>query len=185
VTFLKGEKMDSDLYTKIDVKIKTDRIVGGTPKSKSVIEAWQKAVGATKDQTQKMVDEMGDQVITDEEMQENIEKAWTGFRKDEKGLYIEGRQIKAMLKESGNVTGITRTFSGSKNFITNGVFIYPKRSTWERMNQTDMKKLYATLRTPLVNVALLKDMITLTRQNYHLRSLLLRESIKTCSPSES
>lgn len=97
-----------------------DRINGGIPKSKDLIRKWQEAIGGTPDQAEKTIEEMGN------ELEEKIESCWNGFKSDPKiGLYVEARQVKAMLKESANVTGVTTKIKGARNFITNGIFIKP------------------------------------------------------------
>jgi len=102
----------SDLFTRYRIAIRmANKIMGGTPKDPKVIEGWIKSViGADRgDEMRAMVlrtmMEMGhdiDEGATTEQLDEAIkntagEKSTNGFKRDEHGLYIEGRQIKAML----------------------------------------------------------------------------------------
>lgn len=98
-----------------------DKVVGGIPKSKEMIERWLQARKKPEliDQT---VAEMGDQ------LDETIDTMWTGFKADEKGLYIETRQIKAMFKEAANVIRHAIGFKGfMKARVAEKVFIYPDK----------------------------------------------------------
>ena len=98
-----------------------DRIVGGIPKSKEMIEGWLTARDKPEliDQT---VQEMGNQ------LNETIETMWTGFKSDDEGLYIEGRQIKAMFKEAANIIRRAIGFDGfMRARVAEKVFITPDR----------------------------------------------------------
>lgn len=59
------------------------------------------------------------------------QKQTTGFKRGEQGLYVEARQVKAMLKESTNVIfggerwGATR--KGPKAFVAERAFVEPER----------------------------------------------------------
>lgn len=59
------------------------------------------------------------------------EKQTCGFKVDDEGLYIEDRQIKAMLKESTNVLFAGerwgKTKKGPKSFVAERVFVRPRR----------------------------------------------------------
>ena len=98
-----------------------DKIVGGIPKSKEMIEGWLKSRGMD-DLVDQTVEQMGDQ------LDETIDTMWTGFKSDDEGLYIESRQIKAMFKEAAN---IIRHAIGFKGFmrarVAEKVFIAPSR----------------------------------------------------------
>ena len=98
-----------------------DKIVGGIPKSAEMIVGWLKARKRSEliDQT---IEEMGDQ------LDETIDTMWTGFKADEKGLYIETRQIKAMFKEAANIIRHAIKFQGfMRARVAEKVFIYPDR----------------------------------------------------------
>lgn len=100
-----------------------EKLCGGIPKTAKLIEGW---LAAQKppltDLSAPTAAEMGCDLMEAEE------RAWTGFKFQEGiGYYIESRQIKAMLKESANVTGVTTKIKGAKNFISNGLFVKPDK----------------------------------------------------------
>jgi hypothetical protein len=83
-------------------------IVGGTPSDPKVAEGWIKTkMGVTDEaQLQALVAEtMLERGVTAEEAIKivNSMKNLNGFKRDDTGLYIEGRQLKAALKEAANI----------------------------------------------------------------------------------
>lgn len=83
-------------------------IAGGTPTDPNVAEGWLKAkLGAEKDDLirQMVAETMVERGVTAEEATQlvNAQKNLNGFKRDGKGLYIEGRQLKAALKEAVSV----------------------------------------------------------------------------------
>jgi len=87
-------------------------VLGGIPKSKDVIAKWvesrAKKKGKLPEEIQKLVEKISDEVYVGEEG--DIDRLWTTFKADEKGLYIEDRNIKAMLREAATTLGF---FKGS------------------------------------------------------------------------
>jgi len=86
------------------VKIKVPRIAGGIPKDPEMMETWVNATNKKKseEERKKIVEATKEQMeaVTDEVCKKN----GTGFKSEEgKGLYIEGRQLKSMLKEAANI----------------------------------------------------------------------------------
>ena len=126
------------MYVFYEVKITIlDKICGGIPKAKDVIEKWVevrvKGPEAQKEIIKETVEAMGDQLT-----EEKIASMWTGFKRDERGPYIEARQVMALLKESANILkGLKpKTGKGSKpviniaNFrarLAERVFVEPNR----------------------------------------------------------
>lgn len=122
-----------------------DKIMGGTPKAGDVIEGWlrAKAGATTEDEVTAMtvatlaqtlgVDpasaQFSDLVKASEEVADV--KSLNGFKRDDLGLYIEGRAVKAMLKECTNIVyagekwGPTR--KGARNFLAERVFVAEDR----------------------------------------------------------
>jgi hypothetical protein len=84
-------------------------IAGGTPTDPKVAEAWLKTkLGPTKDELirEAVAKTMVDRQIGMEEATQEVDslKHLNGFKRDaEHGLYIEGRQLKAAIKEAVNV----------------------------------------------------------------------------------
>lgn len=82
-------------------------IAGGTPTDQKVAEGWLRTkLGAKDDLLREMVAEtMVERGVTAEEAATIVDtnKHLNGFKRDENGLYIEGRQLKAALKEAASV----------------------------------------------------------------------------------
>lgn len=91
-----------------EARIKLDRICGGIPSDPKVAKGWlESKLGAKDDLIRDMVAEvMAERGISAEEAADvvDIRKHLNGFKRTQDGLlYIEGRQVKAMLKESANI----------------------------------------------------------------------------------
>ncbi|GAA0975904.1 hypothetical protein Q7689_00550 [Nocardiopsis tropica] len=82
-------------------------IAGGTPSDPKVAEGWLKTKLADKDDLirEKVAEVMIERGITADEAAREVDtlKHLNGFKRDENGLYIEGRQLKAALKEAASV----------------------------------------------------------------------------------
>jgi hypothetical protein len=90
------------------VELHVTSIAGGTPADPKVAEAWLKTKLADKDDliraavAETMVNRELDADTAREEVERN--RHMVGFKRDpEHGLYIEGRQVKAMIKEAGSI----------------------------------------------------------------------------------
>lgn len=81
-------------------------IAGGTPTDPNVAEGWIKTkLGAKDDLLREMVAEtMVERGVTADEAAKLVDtqKHLNGFKRDENGLFIEGRQLKAALKEAAS-----------------------------------------------------------------------------------
>ena len=94
-----------------------DKLVGGVPRDPKLIEGWLRSRAGIEDAQEirqamiRTLAELGVDVQADmsfEQLEQAAEvlaarKQTTGFKVDERGLYIESRQVKAMLKESTNI----------------------------------------------------------------------------------
>lgn len=111
--------MEAELYQKYAVEIRIrDKLLGGKPKTEKLIEGWLKSRG--REQTlEKEVQEID--VVKEEK------KAWTGFKKDGKGLYLDSYQIKGMVKEVVKVLKLAGKHRGLAGLIQSGFFVYPAR----------------------------------------------------------
>lgn len=113
------------------------RIAGGTPTDPKVAEGWLKTkLGIDKDD---LIREMVAEVMVERGVQADeateivsANKHLNGFKRDESGLYIEGRQLKAALKEAcsiavaaGKLTGRGwgKTNKGLLSYFAEHVFI--------------------------------------------------------------
>jgi hypothetical protein len=132
----------SDLFTRYRIAIRmANKIMGGTPKDPKVIEGWIKTkMGIEQgDELRAMVArtmiDMGHDLSEDPTVAQLdaaiaasvADKSTNGFKRDAAGLYIEGRQIKALLKENISIVyGKARfgpTLKGGKGFLAERVFV--------------------------------------------------------------
>jgi len=91
------------MWIKFEVETQIrNRIIGGIPKNPEMIKAWLQSRGLG-DLEEKTKAELADQLT---------EGQWQGFKKDDNGLYIEARQVKAMLKEAANIVRHVIKFKG-------------------------------------------------------------------------
>jgi hypothetical protein len=119
-------------------QIKVTRICGGVPNDPHIAKSWlEKKLGVTDDEQlqklvlQTMVEREG--ITRDEAVKEVIHKtSVNGFKADESGLYVEGRQLKACLKEGISVavaagkvkaTGWGTTKKWITNYFPEHVFV--------------------------------------------------------------
>lgn len=83
------------------------RLVGGVPTDPRVAEGWLRSKLADKDDLirEMVAKTMIERGITAEEATSEVDvlRHLNGFKRNENGLYIEGRQLKAALKEATNV----------------------------------------------------------------------------------
>jgi hypothetical protein len=135
-----------DLFTVYGVRIAVrDRLMGGVPMNPAVVEGWLRSrAGLTEREelrrlTLKTLIEMGHEMpaeATDDEIDGALKKIagiknTVGFKRDENGLYLESRCVKAGLKESVNILfagekwGATR--KGPKSFFAERVFVNPTK----------------------------------------------------------
>lgn len=117
-------------------------IAGGTPTDEKVAEGWIKTkLGPTSDENiqQLVAETMLERGVTAEEAVPlvNAQKNLNGFRRDSiGGLYVEGRQLKAALKEAVSVAvaadkvaqrGWGKTNKGILGFLAEHVFVVEDR----------------------------------------------------------
>lgn len=148
-------KKRTDTFVVYDVEIQIeDRILGGIPKHPKVIEAWIRTKAGIEDDMEarqlmlKTLRERGADIPEDASYEDMVKasediagsKQAVGFKFDEKGLYIEDRQVKAMLKEGVNILyagqrfgkiteGVGKGYAGKgpKNFFAERLFVGPGR----------------------------------------------------------
>ena len=120
-------------------------LMGGVPKDPKIIEGWLRTKTMVTDEEElrqmaiRTMRELGADVSEGMTYEEAVtaaeamavEKHTNGFKSDEKGLYIEGRQVKAMLKENVNIvyagTKKGQTRKGAKNYAAERVFVEEER----------------------------------------------------------
>lgn len=115
------------------------RLYGGLPKNPDIIQGFLKGKGVPEDDESKRLAEKIKKEVgtTEEELEEAEERMWTTFKRDERGLFIETRQIKAMLKEAVGETEMYKQpgLMGLKSRVGGSVF--PKGQGGE-----DLTRLY-------------------------------------------
>jgi hypothetical protein len=136
----------SNLFARYRVSLRfTDRIMGGTPKDPKVIEGWIKTKMKVPEGAElralvaRTMLEMGHDIATDptiEQLDAAIaasvaSKNTNGFKADASGLYIESRQVKAMLKECANIVYSKQKFGPSgkfaKGYVAERIFVEEDR----------------------------------------------------------
>lgn len=90
------------------VELLVGRIAGGTPTDPKVAEGWLKTkLGIDKDDLirEAVAEVMAERGVTADEATRIVDanKHLNGFKRDDAGLYIEGRQVKAAIKEAASV----------------------------------------------------------------------------------
>jgi hypothetical protein len=116
-------------------------IAGGVPTDPKVAEGWLKTkLGASKDDIihEQVAQVMVDRGVTADEAATvvNENRHLNGFKRDERGLYIEGRQLKAAIKEAASVAvaagkltqrGWGKTNKGLLGYLAEHVFVVEDR----------------------------------------------------------
>lgn len=116
-------------------------IAGGTPTDPKVAEGWLRTkLGIDKDELirEQIAQVMVERGVTADEATAIVDtnKHLNGFKRDEQGLYIEGRQLKAALKEAASVAvaagklngrGWGKTNKGLLSYLAEHVFVVEER----------------------------------------------------------
>lgn len=110
-------------------------ICGGTPTDPKVAEGWLRTKMADKDDLirQMVAETMTERGVTAEEATEAVmvDKHLNGFKRDSEGLYIEGRQLKAAIKEAANIRWPKDRWGpsnkGTRSFFAEHVFVLEDR----------------------------------------------------------
>lgn len=117
------------------------RIAGGTPTDPKVAEGWLRTkLGVDKDDLirEQVAQVMVERGVTADEATKIVDtsKHLNGFKRDEQGLYIEGRQLKAALKEAASVAvaagklngrGWGKTNKGLLSYLAEHAFVVEER----------------------------------------------------------
>lgn len=128
---------------KFEGRLLVPTIAGGTPTDKKVAEGWLRSkLGTDKEE---VIQEMAIKAMIERGVDPNSEEAaaeininrhLNGFKKDEDGLFIEGRQLKACLKEAANIAvaadklkgkGWGKTNKGLLSFFSEHMFVVEDR----------------------------------------------------------
>jgi hypothetical protein len=133
-----------------------ERLVGGIPvlpegQRANAYESWARGQGVEPSDAE----ELADKLAEDPDMPvaaEEIEGLHTGFRADEKGIYIEARQVKAMIREASQRLGLIKRVRGTRQVIQHDVHVRAKDGTqklyfgMERPTGTDQRAISVVTR---------------------------------------
>lgn len=112
---------DSHLYNTVHVKIKfRERVYGGIPKTSELIDNYVSSKFGVES------GDLAEQLKKEVDLLEETEKITTGFKQEDGKPYLCDYQFKAMLKQAANRLKITIKKRGSKQDITDGLFMDPK-----------------------------------------------------------
>jgi hypothetical protein len=108
---------------RVEMKVR-DKILGGIPKNTELLVPWLMGRGNPKP----VAEEIAAQVAKEADVSAEAEKAWTTFKGNEKeGYYIEGRQVKAMLKDATRYSQLTSQIPGLTSKVAHDITIDPDR----------------------------------------------------------
>lgn len=134
------DKFQSDAWPyRFKGRLRAGKIMGGTPSDPKVAEGWLKAK-LLKGGSEAALQEATAQLMLDRQITDPQEaitavnelKHLNGFKRNEHGLYVEGRQLKAALKEAASVAvaagkldlrGWGKTSKSLVNFLAEHVFV--------------------------------------------------------------
>jgi len=134
----------ANLFARYAVRVVfRDKLLGGVPREPRLIEGWLRSRAGLSDQDEvrhmmlRTLDELGvavDASMTFEQLEQASElvaarKQTTGFKVGAQGLFIEARQVKAMLKESANIVFSGERFGPTRKtarpFVAERIFVEP------------------------------------------------------------
>jgi hypothetical protein len=102
---------------KFDISIElTEPMLGTVPKSKEIYEKFIESKKPTS------IEDV--EVVSVEELEE---KGWTGFHKDDNGLFIYDYMVKGFIKYAGNVLKDELGIKNLKAKLTDYIFVFPRR----------------------------------------------------------
>jgi hypothetical protein len=108
---------------KFAVTLHVRNIAGGVPSDPNVAEGWLRTKLADKDDLirEAVATTMAERGVSADEAAKEVDtlKHLNGFKRDDQGLYIEGRQAKAALKEAASVAVASGKLPGRKWGTTN------------------------------------------------------------------
>lgn len=116
------------MYQNINVTLEfRERVYGGVPQSKDLLDKYIEAVFRAKedDETYNHVaqDALPERNEEKDEAQEKKDISTTGFRIDDRGLYLADFQLKAMMKQGGSMLNLTTSKRGTKSTLGEGMFV--------------------------------------------------------------
>lgn len=138
---MSGDKSLIDVY---HVKIKfNEYVLGGVPRNYTEIERFLKARNHPPEDIPRLKEQIAKEVEPipqSEAKSEEPDSSWTGFKRDNNGLFFEERHIKGLLKEAARVLGLK-----IKSTINYAVSVEPPRLYFRRDDGTIIKEPSGTL----------------------------------------
>lgn len=102
-----------------------EHVHGGVPRTEEMIQKWLEArvkkgilAGPEKDR-------IAAETAAEVEIEEKTEAAWSGFKRDSWGIYLEARQVKSGLREAASALGIIKQKRGFRQEIQHLLFVEP------------------------------------------------------------
>lgn len=90
-------------FVEYHVAIHVDTVAGGVPKHPNLIKGWIDATNKARSTEEREALVAATKGEIDDLSESKAAKSWVGFKGDDTGLYLEGRCVKAMLKEAANI----------------------------------------------------------------------------------
>ena len=124
-----------------------ERCYGGQPKSKEVYEAWANAKGEHPreplDEKLRVLHLEDKETESENDLREETELAWTGFRSDSNGIYLRDFMVEAMIKQCGTTLGIFTKKRGSKGITQHGLHVHPREIHFTNKLEADASEVIA------------------------------------------
>jgi hypothetical protein len=123
------------LFTRYKIRLKVrDKVYGFAPADLDVVIGWLIGRGVPKEVAEELGPEIAKTIDTKsaEKIKEKLKKSkinFVVFQKDEKGLFMEERHIKGMLKEFASLVGYNKKWPQNrvKSFIAHNISVMPRR----------------------------------------------------------
>lgn len=163
--------------TKLGVKLTlTEDMLGTVPKDPAVYASYI----ATKAPEAMRVAALSEEVATVEKIEE---KGWTGFHKDESGLFVYDYMIRGFLKNAGNVLKVDVGVKNLKSKIDNYVFVLPRRVHFVR-DGAHLDKADGMVERPLRAMTMQGPRVTLARSDKVLAGTVLEFTVSILKNAE-
>jgi len=189
--------LEADLWTVYRARLAfRDKVIGGIPKDPKLIEGWLRNKAGIEDPQEmrlamlRTLAEVGggtsDSAFDGDDIAQAAsalvsQKRTTGFKIGLDGLYVESRQVKAMLKESTNIVfagerwGPTR--KAAKAFFAERVFINPDKLTLGVVEPTGVEMVVGHLSGPTGPRSTLGNYEYVEQPSLEFRVMVLRDCI--------
>lgn len=117
------------MWKNYDVELRfVTPLASSTPKNPKDIEAMLLAkMPSKKPEDAVPIDELAEQVAEEVEATEEAERGYATFKRDENGLYYEGRCVRAHIKDCANVLQASLGIKALKSKVANRVYVFPAK----------------------------------------------------------